>query len=171
MTRGRRTFAPNICLGDEARWFSECQLKSPQGTHEEGRRATEKKRAQKGDSTKSHHQTWTRTANSLFGSRFIKIDFGIFAFFVRISFGRGSPRGSPFCVCSPRGALDSPSRPLDAGIDFILPPRSSQLVLIAIIFFHLSIRAGREEAGTGLVGNDGWLRLRGAWAAVLGSGS
>lgn len=36
--------------------------------------------------------------------------------------------------------------PLDAGIDFIL---LSQLVLIAIIFFHLSFREWREHIGRG----------------------
>lgn len=98
----------------------------------DGNYINEKESAQK----ESHHQKRTRrksgekrVANiqehsaTLF-PRFIKIDFGIFAFFVRISFV------SLYLLLIPMQVL----------ISFF-----AQLVLIAIIFFHLLIRAWNKR--------------------------
>jgi hypothetical protein len=102
----------------------------------------------------SHHQKRTATNEKekcdFVSARFIKIDFGIFAFFVRISFALVFVVVSLFAVYLKRSKREKRAKPLDAGIDFILFSISFNChhILSSFDFHaHLSLGSSGDSIG------------------------
>lgn len=122
----------------------ECQLKTPQGTHkgdspnnfrinrEKARREATKTHRR----VESHHQTWTSSGLWRGSLKLISafspflLEFHLVGFF-------------PFVFSVARFFHQSPA--IRCRYRFHSPLTASQLVLIAIIFFHLSIREGPKS--------------------------